>query len=260
MPRFAANLSMMFTEAPFLHRYELAAKAGFTAVEFLFPYAFSVEEVTAPLVKYGLKQALFNLPPGNWDTGEKGIAALPGREDEFAQSLETALDYAKATKAPIVHLMAGFPPQDANMADVERVYKANLAKAADFFAPHGINVGIEPINRRSMPGYFLHTLKQAVGYIEALGKPNIRLQFDFFHVQMEEGCVALKLRENFKYIGHCQLAGAPERNEPDTGELRYEYLYNVIDELGYEGYIGCEYNPAKGTEAGLGWFAPYKNK
>ena len=260
MPRFAANLSMMFTEVPFLHRYELAAKAGFTAVEFLFPYAFSVEEVLAPLVKYSLKQVLFNLPPGNWDQGEKGIAALPGREDEFAQSLETALDYAKATKVPMVHLMAGFPPQDADMAEVERVYKANLVKAADFFAPHGINVGIEPINRRSMPRYFLHTLKQAVGYIEALGKPNIRLQFDFFHVQMEEGCVALKLRENFKYIGHCQLAGAPERNEPDTGELRYEYLYNVIDALGYEGYIGCEYNPAKGTEAGLGWFAPYKNK
>ena len=260
MPRFAANLSMMFTEAPFLQRYELAAKAGFTAVEYLLPYAFSVEEVTAPLAKYALKQALFNLPAGAWDKGERGIAAIPGREGEVAKSLETALDYVKATKTPIVHLMAGFPPKDADMAEVERVYMANLARAADFFAPHGINVGIEPINRRSMPGYFLHAIKQAVGYIEALGKPNIKLQFDFFHVQMEEGCVALKLKENFKYIGHFQLAGAPERNEPDTGELRYEYLYAVIDALGYTGYIGCEYNPAQGTEAGLGWFAPYKRK
>ena len=259
MPRFAANLSMMFTEAPFLQRYELAAKAGFTAVEYLLPYAFSVDEVTAPLAKYALKQALFNLPAGNWEKGERGIAAVPGREGEVAKSLETALDYAKATKVPIVHLMAGFPPKDADSAEVERVYMANLAKAADFFAPHGINVGIEPINRRSMPGYFLHTVKQAVGYIEALGKPNIKLQFDFFHVQMEEGCVSLKVKENFKHIGHFQLAGAPERNEPDTGEFRYEYMYKLIDELGYKGYIGCEYTPAKGTEAGLGWFAPYKN-
>jgi len=260
MPRFAANLSMMFTEEPFLHRYELAAKAGFTAVEYLFPYAFAVEEVAAPLVKYNLKQVLFNLPPGDWEHGEKGIAALPGREGEFAKSLETALDYAKATKVPMVHLMAGFPPKDADMAEVERLYKANLAKAADFFAPHGINVGIEPINRRSMPGYFLRTMKQAIEYIDELGKSNVKLQFDFFHVQMEEGCVSLKLKENFKYIGHCQLAGVPERNEPDTGELRYEYLYNVVDALGYKGYIGCEYNPANDTLAGLGWFAQYKNR
>jgi hydroxypyruvate isomerase len=199
------------------------------------------------------------MPAGEWDKGERGLAALPGREAEFAGSLETALAYAKATGAPIVHCMAGYPPKDVDLAEAERVYKANIAKAADFFAPHGIKVGIEPINRRSMPGYFLRTLKQAAGYIEELGRPNLRLQFDFFHVQMEEGSVALNLREYFKYIGHCQLAGAPERHEPDTGELRYEYIYKVVDELGYPGYIGCEYNPAGGTEEGLGWFAPYKN-
>ena len=256
MPRFSANLSMIFTEAPFLERYELAAKAGFVAVEYLFPYAFSVEEITTPLAKYNLKQVLFNLPAGDWGKGERGLAALPGREDEFAESLETALPYITATKVPMVHCMAGYPSKDAAPAVVERVYKANIAKAADFFAPHGVNVGIEPINQRSMPGFFLRTINQAVGYIEELGRPNIKLQFDFFHVQMEEGCVALKLKENYEYVGHMQLAGAPERNEPDTGELRYEYIYKVVDELGYTGYIGCEYNPA----AGLGWFAPYKEQ
>lgn len=260
MPRFAANLSMMFTEAPFLERYALAAKAGFKAVEYLLPYAFGVEEVTKPLAEYGLTQALFNLPAGDWDKGERGIAAIPGREGEFAKSLDIALPYLEATKCPIVHAMAGYPPVGCDFAEAERVYKANIAKAADFFAPHGITVGIEPINQRSMPGYFLKTLGQAVGYIEELGKPNVKLQFDFFHVQMEEGCVALKLKENFKYVGHCQLAGAPERNEPDTGELRYEYLYALVDSLGYAGYIGCEYNPKGDTVAGLGWFAPYKGK
>jgi hydroxypyruvate isomerase len=260
MPHFAANLSMMFTEVPFLERFGKAAQAGFKAVEYLLPYDFSVEEVSMPLARLGLTQALFNLPAGNWSKGERGIAALPGREAEFAKNLEIALPYAKATKVPMVHCMAGYPPKDANFAEVEGLYKGNLAKAADFFAPHGIAVGIEPINQRSMPGYFLRTIAQAVGYIKALGRSNIKLQFDFFHVQMEEGCVALKLRENYQYVGHCQLAGAPERNEPDKGELNYDYLYKVVDELGYPGYIGCEYNPANGTEAGLGWFAPYKDK
>ena len=260
MPRFAANLSMMFTEVPFLDRYALAAKAGFVAVEYLLPYAFSVEDVAAPLAKHGLKQVLFNLPAGDWANGEKGIAAIPGREEEFAKNLEVALPYVKATNVPIVHCMAGYPPKGVDFAEAERVYKANIAKAADFFAPHGVTVGIEPINQRSMPGYFLRTIAQALGYIKELGRANIKLQFDFFHVQMEEGCVALKLRENFAYVGHCQLASAPERNEPNAGELDYNYIYKVVDELGYAGYIGCEYNPANGTEAGLGWFAPYKGK
>ena len=260
MPRFAANLSMLFTEVPFLDRFALAAKAGFTAVEYLFPYAFSPEEVAAPLATHGLKQVLFNLHAGDWDKGMRGLAALPGSEEAFEKSLETALPYVLATRVPMVHCMAGYPPQGAAFGVVEGVYKANLAKAADFFAPHGVNVGIEPINQRSMPGFFLRTQAQAVGYIKELGRENLKLQFDFFHVQMEEGCVALKLRENFAHVGHCQLAGAPERNEPDTGELNYDYLYRVVDALGYDGYIGCEYNPANGTEAGLGWFAPYRGK
>ena len=260
MPRFAANLSMMFTEVPFLDRFDKAAQAGFKAVEYLLPYDFSVNEVSSPLTRFGLSQVLFNLPSGNWGAGERGLAAVPGREAEFAQGLDTALPYVKACKVPMVHCMAGFPPPGSDPAEVERLYKANLARAADFFAPHGVAVGIEPINRRSMPGYFLHTIAQAIGYIEELQRPTIKLQFDFFHTQMEEGCVALKFRENYQYVGHCQLAGAPERNEPDRGELDYEYIFTVVDELGYPGYIGCEYNPANGTEAGLGWFAPYRGK
>lgn len=259
MPRFAANLSMLFTDVPFLDRFERAARAGFTAVEYLFPYAFSPEEVSTPLAKYNLKQALFNLPAGDWEGGERGMASLPGREEEFAQNLEKGLLYAKANKAPIVHCMAGLPI-GADLAEAERTYKANIAKAADFFAPHGITVGIEPINQRSMPGYFLRTIEQAVGYIEELARPNLKVQFDFFHVQMEQGCVALRLRENYNYIGHFQLASVPERNEPDGGELCYEYIFAVVDELGYSGYIGCEYNPAGETEAGFGWFSPYKGR
>ena len=260
MPRFAANLSMMFTHVPFLDRYALAAKAGFKAVEYLLPYDFTLDQVTEPLARHGLVQALFNLPAGDWGKGERGMAAIPGREEEFEKNLEKALPYLKATKCPIVHAMAGYPPKGISFAEAERVYKSNIAKAADFFAPHGIVVGIEPINQRSMPGYFLRTIAQAVGYIEELGRANIKLQFDFFHVQMEEGCVALKFKENFKHVGHCQLASAPERNEPDGGELDYGYIYKVADEAGYKGFIGCEYNPKGDTAAGLGWFAPYKEQ
>ncbi len=260
MPRFAANLSMMFTEVPFLERFVLAAEAGFSAVEYLFPYAFSPEEVAAPLKKFSLKQALFNLPAGDWEKGERGLAALPGREDEFAGSLETALGFAKATGCTIVHAMAGMIPSGMDRAEMERVYKANIAKAADFFAPHGISVGLEAINQRSMPGYFLRTQGQAAAYIAELDKPNLKLQYDFFHVQMEEGCVCQRFKEYLPIIGHCQLASAPERHEPDQGELNYDYVFSVVDAMGYQGYIGCEYNPAGKTVDGLGWFAPYKTR
>ncbi|MDR1828269.1 MAG: hydroxypyruvate isomerase family protein [Methylobacteriaceae bacterium] len=260
MPKFAANLSMMFTEVPFLERFAAAHEAGFTAVEYLLPYAFKPEEVAAPLAKYNLKQALFNLPAGNWDKGDRGVSAIPGREAEFEKGLETALAYVKATNVPIVHLMAGYPPKDADRADIEKLYKKNLAKTADFFAAHGVMVGIEPINQRSMPGYFLRTIAQAVDYIKELGRPNIRLQFDFFHAQMEEGCVSLKFKEYFDFVGHCQLAGVPDRHEPDDGELDYDYIYKLVDASGYAGYIGCEYNPAGKTVDGLKWFEPYKNK
>jgi hydroxypyruvate isomerase len=254
MPRFAANLSMLFTEVPFLERFAKAARAGFTAVEFLFPYAFSRVQISQALQANGLRTVLFNLPPGDWEKGERGIAALPGREEEFAESLETALDYAKALGCPLVHAMAGIAPKGADYARMEQVYKANLAKAADFFAPHGISVGLEPITQRSMPGFFLRSTGQAAGYIRELRRPNLRLQFDFFHTQMEEGCVSLRFKELFPLVGHCQIAGVPERREPDGGELNYDYIFALVDEMGYRGFLGCEYNPAGDTLAGLGWF------
>jgi hydroxypyruvate isomerase len=254
MPNFAANLSTMFTEVPFPERFSLAAQAGFTAVEFLFPYSLSPDALAGLLEKNQLRLVLFNLPAGKWEQGERGLTALPGRESEFMEGLELALGYAKATNCPLVHAMAGIKPTTAPRDAVEQTYKANLGLAADFFADHGIKVALEPINHRSMPGYFLHSLQQAAGYIQELGKPNLALQFDFFHVQMEEGCVSLKFKEYFPLVGHCQIASAPERHEPDGGELNYAYIFELLDTLNYQGYVGCEYTPAGETLAGLSWF------
>ncbi len=260
MPRFAANLSMMFTEVPFLDRFGAAAKAGFKAVEYLFPYDFPAEDIAAKLKEHGLTQVLFNLYPGDWAGGERGLTALPGREKEFAESIDKAISYAKALDCKMVHAMAGMTPAGADLGAMERTYKANIALAAKKLGDAGITLVLEAINQRSMPGFFLKTQAQAAELIQEIGASNLKLQFDYFHVQMQEGCVALKFKEYFPLIAHCQLAGAPERHEPDTGELNYAYLFAQADELGYKGYIGCEYNPAGDTAAGLGWFAPYKNR
>ena len=258
MPRFSANLSMLFPDTPFLDRFALAAKAGFKAVEYLVPTAFKSRDLGERIREHNLKQALFNMPAGDWAAGERGVSALLGREDEFVQSLDVTLEYAKATGTPCVHLMAGKIPQGADLAEMERLYTKHLAQAADFFAPHGITVCIEPLSTHNTPGYFLRTQAQGAKYIEELGRPNLKLQFDFFHVQLEEGNVAVRFRQFFPLIGHCQMAGVPERHEPDTGELRYEYIFDVVDGMGYQGYIGCEYAPARGTMEGLGWFEPYR--
>lgn len=255
MPRFAANLSMLFTEHPFEERFFHAARAGFRAVEYLFPYDYEPEKLAALLRENNLEQVLFNMPPGDWANGERGLAALPGREAEFAAGVETALRYARALNCPRLHAMAGILPEGADRAEAERVYKANIRLAATRLAAQGLTLCLEPINQRSMPGYFLSTVGQAAAYIEELDAPNVQLQFDYFHVQMQEGCVALKFREHFDIIGHCQLAGVPERHEPDTGELNYAYLFAQADALGYAGYIGCEYTPAGDTAEGLGWLA-----
>ncbi|MGJ4883464.1 MULTISPECIES: 2-oxo-tetronate isomerase [unclassified Bradyrhizobium] len=256
MPRFAANLSMMFTEHPFLDRFTAAAKAGFTAVEFLFPYDHPAEEVGQRLHGNGLTQALFNLPPGNWDAGEKGFAALPERFDDLKASLETALPYAMATGVKRLHMMAGIAERSDPRA-VEAYYKS-VAWAAEFFAPHGLDVVIEPINPRNVPGYFLNDFGFARDLIRELKIPNLKLQFDIYHCQIIHGDVTMRLREMMDIIGHIQIASVPSRNEPDGEELNYPFLFGELDRLGYAGFVGCEYNPRGRTEDGLGWFAPYK--
>jgi 2-dehydrotetronate isomerase len=256
MPRFAANLTMMFTEVPFLDRFAAAAKAGFTAVEFLFPYAHPAEEVGKRLREAGLTQALFNLPPGDWNAGEKGFAALPARFDDLKKSLETALPYAQATGVKRVHLMAGIAERSDAKA-IEAFYKS-VAWAAEFFAPHNLDVVLEPINSRNVPGYFLNDFGFARDLIRELKMANLKLQFDIYHCQIIHGDVTMRLREMMDIIGHIQIASIPSRNEPDGEELNYPFLFGELDRLGYRGFVGCEYNPRGRTEDGLGWFDQYK--
>jgi 2-dehydrotetronate isomerase len=256
MPRFAANLTMMFTEAPFLDRFAAAAKAGFTAVEFLFPYDHPAEEVGKRLREAGLTQALFNLPPGDWNAGEKGLAALPARFDDLKRSFEAALPYVQATGVKRVHLMAGIAERSDPKA-AEAFYKS-VASAAEFFAPHGLDVVLEPINPRNVPGYFLNDFGFARDLIRELKIPNLKLQFDIYHCQIIHGDVTMRLREMIDIVGHIQIASVPSRNEPDGEELNYPFLLAELDRLGYRGFVGCEYNPRGRTEDGLGWFAPYR--
>lgn len=257
MPRFAANLTMMFTEVPFLDRFARAAAAGFGAVEFLFPYDHPPEAVAARLRDAGLTQALFNAPPGDWAAGERGLAALPGRERECAEGVERAIVYARALGNRLVHVMAGLRPEGADEDALWEVYLRTLAAAAGAAAPHGLTILLEPINRRSMPGYFLDSTdkgRRAVEHLRAAGHANVALQFDVFHRQIMEGDVATGLRDLLPITGHVQVAGVPERHEPDAGEVNYPYLFDLLDGLGYDGFVGCEYVPAGRTEDGLGWF------
>lgn len=255
MPRFAANLSMMFTEVPFLDRFDAAAQAGFTAVEFLFPYEHPAEVVGERLKRNGLTQALFNLPPGDWNAGERGFAALPARFAELKASLETALPYAKATGVKRLHLMAGIANRGERAA-IEAYYKS-VTWAAEFFVPHGIDIVIEPINARNVPGYFLNDFGFARDLIQELRLPNLRLQFDIYHCGIIHGDVTMRLREMMPIIGHIQIASIPSRNEPDGEELNYPFLFDELDRLGYAGFVGCEYNPRGKTTDGLAWFKPY---
>src|ERR1700744_949909 len=255
MPRFAANLSMMFTEVPFLDRFDAAANAGFTSGKFLFPYAHPADAVGERLKRNGLTQALFNLPPGNWDAGEKGFAALPDRFDDLKQSLHAALPYAKATGVKRVHLMAGI----ANRSDPKAIaaFRKSVAHAAEFFAPHGLDVVIEPINPRNVPGYFLNDFLFARDLIQELKIPNLKLQFDIYHCQIIHGDVTMRLREMMPIIEHIQIASIPSRNEPDGEDFNYPFLFDELDRLGYQGFVGCEYNPRARTTDGLGWFKSY---
>jgi hydroxypyruvate isomerase len=258
MPKFAANLSMMFNEVAFPQRFAAAAAAGFTAVEFLFPYDHTPQEVAAWLAENRLDNVLFNLPPGAWSLGERGIASLPGREGEFRAGVARALEYALALGTKRVHMMAGLVPlgtDAAALAQRHAIYLENLKYAADAFGEHGIMVLIEPINTRDMPGYFLVTQAQAHALREESGASNVKVQMDFYHAQIVEGDLAMTFKKHVDGIGHVQIASVPARNEPDDGEVNYPYLFRVLDEAGYDGWIGCEYRPRGRTEDGLAWLA-----
>lgn len=256
MPKFAANLSMMFTEHPFLDRFRAAAAAGFTAVEYLFPYDYSKAEVAEQLEKHGLEQVLFNAYAGDWDAGERGLASLKGRGEDFKDSINQALDYAQTLGCPKIHVMAGIGDVTA---ENEALYVQNLQYAADQAAAVKIDVLIEPINARDMPGYFLSTISQAVDLLDRIHRPNARLQFDFYHAQITTGDVTTLMRTWIDRIGHVQIASVPERNEPDAGELNFPYVLAALDAAGYDGWVGCEYRPAGETAAGLAWLGSYRD-
>ncbi|ARM16474.1 MULTISPECIES: 2-oxo-tetronate isomerase [Rhizobium] len=255
MPAFAANLTMMFNEWDFLDRFDAAADAGFSAVEYLFPYEAAPEAIAERLARNDLQQALFNLPPGDWGAGERGIAALPERFDDLKADVERALDYAAATGVKRLHLMAGIA--DPHDQEAAASYRRCVAYTAGRLAEKGIDLLLEPINGRNMPGYFLNDFAIAERLIAECALPNLKLQFDVYHRQILHGDVTMALRRLLPITGHIQIASVPSRNEPDGEELNYPYLFGEIDRLGYDGFIGCEYIPRGQTLDGLGWFKPF---
>jgi hydroxypyruvate isomerase len=257
MPRFAANLTLLYNEHRFLDRFEAAAKDGFRAVEFLFPYEFAPNELNARLEAHGLALALFNAPAGDFAAGERGLASLPGREDEFRRSIDIALDYAAALGNRKLHVMAGLIGANDDRARHRDIYLRNLAYAANAARAADLTITIEPINTRDMSGYFLNRQDEAQAICREVGAPNLKVQFDCYHCQIVEGDVSTKLARDMAGIGHIQIAGVPKRHEPDSGELNYPHLFELIDTLGYDGWVGAEYRPRAGTSAGLGWVKPY---
>jgi len=251
MPKFAANLSMMFNGHGFPDRFQAAADAGFKAVEYLFPYDHPAETIAELLASASLTQALFNMPPGDWDKGERGLAALPERRDEFRAAVTKAVDYGRIIGTPLLHMMAGNAPADDPSAMA--AYRDAVTFAADATGDAGIGLVIEPINSRDMPDYFLNDFNRATDLIEDLGHANLKLQFDIYHRQIIHGDVLMGLRALMPMVGHIQIASVPRRNEPGTGELNDEMIFSEIDALGYTGFVGCEYRPANGTLEGLGW-------
>ncbi len=260
MPQFAANLSLMYNEHAFLDRFAAAAADGFAGVEYLFPYDFAASEIRAQLEAAGLAQVLFNAPPGDWDAGERGIASLPGREEEFRRGFELALEYAGVLGNKRIHVMAGLQQAGVDRSRQHEVYLNNLAHAAREAASSGITVLIEPINPRDMPGYFLNRQAEAQAICREVGAANLMVQCDLYHCQIVEGDLATTLRRDIAGIGHIQIAGVPQRHEPDLGEVNFPYLFALMDELGYAGWVGCEYRPRAGTSAGLGWLRSWRDR
>ncbi len=260
MPKFAANLSLMYNEHAFLDRFAAAACDGFAGVEYLFPYEFAAAEIRARLDAHSLVQVLFNAPPGDWAAGERGIAALPGREAEFRRGIAQALAYAGTLGCTRLHVMAGLQQAGVDKARQRETYLANLAHAAHEAAAAGVTVLIEPINPRDMPGYFLTRQDEAHAICREVGAPNLRVQCDLYHCQIVEGDLETTLRRDIAGIGHIQIAGVPQRHEPDLGEVNYPYMFALLDALGYDGWLGCEYRPRAGTSAGLGWLQAWRNR
>jgi hydroxypyruvate isomerase len=271
MPKFAANLSMLYPELDFLDRFDAAARDGFEGVEYLFPYACEAREIAARLKANGLQQVLFNASPGNWDAGERGLACLPGREADFRKGIELALSYAQALECPRIHVMAGLLPAGSSGEELRSTFVSNLREAAAMAQKVGVDVLMEPINTRDIPGFFLNRQDHAHQLAEEIGARNVKVQFDLYHCQIVEGDVAMKIRQYLPTgrVGHFQIAGVPQRHEPDLGELNHPYLFQVIDEVsascGWQGWVGCEYRPARGSEpggtsAGLGWLREWKKQ
>lgn len=258
MPRFAANLSMLYPQYDFLERFAAAAADGFEAVEYLFPYDYSARELKQRLDDNGLTQVLFNAPPGDWAAGERGTVTLPGREAQFRAGFDLALEYAAVLGNTRIHVMAGLLPDERERARHHAVYLENLAYATAQAARVGVRVMLEPINNRDMPGFFLTRQDQAQAICKEVGASNLQVQFDCYHCQIVEGDLASKLRRDIDGIGHIQIAGVPDRHEPDLGELNYPYLFGLIDQLGYDGWVGCEYRPRGDTSSGLQWLRDWK--
>lgn len=257
MPKLAANLSTMFTETPFLERFERAAQAGFSAVEIQFPYAVDADAIGAELKRNRLELALFNLPPGDLQAGERGLASIPEARQRFVESLEPALRHARATGCRRLHCMAGVLSGPATMDERETVFVENLRTAADLFRPHGIRLLIEPLNPFDTPNYFLTSVEQAAAIIGATGAEGVGIQYDFYHQSRTRGELTATFDRFRSLIGHVQIAGNPGRHEPDTGEVDYRFVLQALDSRGYDGFVGCEYSPAGDTVQGLGWARPW---
>lgn len=257
MPRFAANLTMLFNEVPFLDRFEKAAASGFQAVEFLFPYPYPVQELKARLQSHNLKLVLHNLPAGDWDAGDRGIACDPTRVDEFRAGVPKAIEYATQLGVPQLNCLAGKAPAGVSSQTLHDTLLANLKFAAAELKKAGLKLLTEPINTFDIPGFYLNRTEQALRLHDEVGADNLFLQHDLYHMQRMEGELAATLKKHLSRIAHIQIADNPGRNEPGTGEINYKYLFRLLDEIGYAGWVGCEYKPATTTEAGLGWRATH---
>jgi hydroxypyruvate isomerase len=259
MPNFAANLTMLFNELPFLERFAAAAQAGFKAVEFMFPYDFEPAAINDALHANHLTLVLHNLPAGNWAGGERGIACAPTRIPEFRDGVAKAISYATALNCPQLNCLAGIvPPENGTIARTTLI--ENLSFAAATLQKAGLNLLLEPVNTQDIPGFFVNRSAQALAIINEVAAPNLKLQYDIYHSQIMEGNLARTIEANLAQIGHIQLADNPGRHEPGTGEINYHYLFKKLDELGYAGWVGCEYKPKAATTDGFGWLAAHHIK